>query len=494
VNILLIWPKMPEGFYTYSHVIKVMGKKSFCPPLGLITLAAMLPKNWLQRLVDLNVSPLIDNDLAWADFVFISAMVNQKQSVRQVIPRCKEAAVKIVAGGPLFHFEHRKFEAIDHFILNEAEVTLPLFLEDLKNNNPKRIYATDGFADLKKTPAPRWELLDLKQYAIMGIQSSRGCPYRCEFCSIATLFGRKFRHKASQQIIDEIDSLYQQGWRGLIYFCDDNFLGNKKFLKFDLLPAMLDWRENKKDILFSTSASIDLSDDADLMKLMVRVGFESVFVGIESVNDDCLKESGKVQNLKRDLIASVKKMQRAGLEVSAGFIVGFDHDSCDIFSQLIKFIQDSGIAVVQVAPLTARDGSDLFKRLKADNRISWEGQSIDYINGETNIVPLMGAKTLQKGFQQIVRTIYSTNNYCQRVWAFLKETKSPEIKINPFLYGFLPILRSLYFLLIQDKERIHYARLLAWTMLNRPKMFGRALKLVVAGQNFRKLINENNTD
>lgn len=490
MNILLVWPKMSEGFWAYPHVIWVMGKRAVHPPLGLITVADLLPRDWNQRLVDLNITQLTDADLAWADIVFISAMVSQEQSAQEVISRCKRAGAKIAAGGPLFHFRHHRLDAVDHLILNEAELTLPLFLRDLRHNAPKSIYTIEAYADLSETSIPRWELLDLQKYAIMDIQSSRGCPYHCEFCSIAGILGRKFRRKSSQQVINEMSNLYQLGWKGLIYFCDDNFVGNRKFLKTDLLPAISTWRENKKDIFFATSASIDLADDPELMDLMARVGFESVFVGIETMNEEGLKETGKVQNLERDLMASVKNIQRAGLEVSAGFIVGFDHDTPDIFSQLLSFIQISGIAVVQLAPLNAREGSDLFKRLKKEKRILKERYFIDFTSGETNFIPKMGTETLQDGFRQIIRTIYSADNYCARVKLFLEEIKSPPIRISPFLYGFLPIVKALYILLIKDKDRKHYGKLLFWTLWNRPAMIGKILKLAVVGVNFRKLVDD----
>jgi radical SAM superfamily enzyme YgiQ (UPF0313 family) len=325
---LLIYPQSPDTFWSFKYALKFIAKKALHPPLGLVTVAAMLPEAWEIKLVDENVEPLKDKHLEWAECVFISAMAIQRKSVKRVVARCREKGVKVVAGGPLFTASHHEFEGIDHFVLGEAEVTLPGFLRDLEAGRARAVYTTDQFPTLADTPLPMWSLLKLRRYASMSLQYSRGCPYNCEFCDITSLFGRKVRSKSTAQVLAELDSLYTAGWRGSLFIVDDNFIGNKVKLKRNLLPAIIAWmRLHKRPFSLSTEASIDLSDDPELMRMMAQAGFEGVFVGIETPNEDSLAECSKLQNRGRDLAACVRKIQSFGLEVRGGFIVGFDHDS-----------------------------------------------------------------------------------------------------------------------------------------------------------------------
>jgi radical SAM superfamily enzyme YgiQ (UPF0313 family) len=243
MNILLVYPEVPDTFWSYKHALKFIKKKATSQPLGLLTIASLLPKEWNKILVDTNVKTLSQNDLNWADMVFISAMSVQKDSAMKIIKQCNKAGKTIVAGGPLFTAEYELFDSVEHFVLNEAEITLLEFLKDLKKGSPKKIYTTKEFPDIKKTPSPMWELADFKSYATMNVQYSRGCPYNCEFCNITTLFGHKPRTKTASQVIEELDTLYNSGWRKGIFFVDDNFIGNKKALKRELLPAIIEWRE-----------------------------------------------------------------------------------------------------------------------------------------------------------------------------------------------------------------------------------------------------------
>jgi radical SAM superfamily enzyme YgiQ (UPF0313 family) len=316
MKILLVYPKYPDTFWSFSYALKFISKKASHPPLGLLTVAAMLPKEWDKRLVDMNVTTLRDKALEWADFAFISAMSVQKESVKEVISRCKKMGLKIVAGGPLFTTRYEEFGDIDYFVLNEAEITLPIFLADLENGCAKHIYTSEKRPDIQKTPVPLWEIINMKKYACMNMQYSRGCPFDCEFCDISVLYGHKVRTKSKDQILDELKALYSQGWRGDVFFVDDNFIGNRKKLKRSVLPSMIEWMERKRHPFnYNTEASINLSDDVGLMKLMVKAGFDSVFVGIETPNEESLAECNKVQNKNRDLVACVKKIQKCGLQV-----------------------------------------------------------------------------------------------------------------------------------------------------------------------------------
>jgi len=354
MNILLVYPKYPTTFWSFTYALKFISKKASLPPLGLMTIAAMLPTDWQVRLVDKNVRSLSDHDLLWADYVFLSAMTIQRKSAESVINRCKALGVKIIAGGPLFTSVPDEFNHVDHLVLNEAEITLPLFLEDMKHGRARHVYTSSHWANLTATPVPRFDLLDKKKYASMNIQYSRGCPFDCDFCNITVLYGRVPRTKNADQLIAELQALYSSGWRGSLFIVDDNFIGNKGKLKKEILPAIITWmQERKHPFNFYTEVSINIADDEELMQLMVKAGFDQVFVGIESPNEDSLAECSKLQNRNRDLIASVRKIQRAGLEVQAGFIVGFDKDPAFIFERLIGFIQESGIATAMVGLLNA---------------------------------------------------------------------------------------------------------------------------------------------
>ncbi|MGD8762324.1 MAG: radical SAM protein, partial [Desulfobacteraceae bacterium] len=321
MNTLLIYPAFPDTFWSFKHALKFIRKKAAHPPLGLLTVGAMLPDQWPKRLIDMNVTKLTDKDLAWADIAFISAMAVQRESVSKTVARCKQAGLKVVAGGPLFTGEPEHFKGLDHLVLNEAELTLSSFVQDFQSGCPRHIYETSEFADIKKTPVPMWRLINLKHYASMSIQFSRGCPFNCDFCNVTALLGHRPRIKTAEQIIAELDSLYHLGWHGAIFFVDDNFIGNRKYLMTALLPALIEWRKNKERISFNTEASVDLADNQPLMKMMVEAGFESVFIGIETPDEAGLAECNKKQNKNRDLVESVKRIQQSGLQVQGGFIV-----------------------------------------------------------------------------------------------------------------------------------------------------------------------------
>jgi len=448
----------------------------------------MLPKEWSKRLIDLNVTKLTEKDLTWADYVFISGMVVQRETARQTIARCKEAGLKIVAGGPLFTSEYEQFEEVDHFVLNEAELTLPPFLADLDQGCAKRIYETSEFCDIRKTPAPMWQLADLKQYAAMGIQFSRGCPFDCEFCNITALLGHRPRIKTTNQIISELDALYGLGWRGQLFFVDDNFIGNKRYLKTQLLPALTEWRKNKRGIPFNAEASVNLADDKPFMEMMVKAGFDTVFIGIETPDEESLAECNKKQNKNRDLIETVKRIQRAGLQVQGGFIVGFDHDTRSIFQRQIEFIQKSGIVTAMVGLLQAPAGTKLYKRLKKEGRLLGH-MSGDNVDGTTNIIPRMDLDELREGYRNIMRHIYSPKLYYQRTKTFLREYRATRIESPPDFQRFLAFFRSSIRLGIFGKERFQYWKILLWTLFRRPGLLPLAITLAIYGHHFRKICN-----
>ncbi|MBN1556676.1 MAG: B12-binding domain-containing radical SAM protein [Lentisphaerae bacterium] len=489
MRVLLLYPEFPDTFWSFKHALTFVGKQASLPPLGLLTVASMLPPEWEKRLVDINVRGLRDQDLAWADCALISAMTVQREAARRLIARCKAAGLRVVAGGPLFESEHEQFPQVDHFVLNEAELTLPAFLKDLAQDRAGPIYRADGFPELAHTPRPMWELLDIKRYGNMAIQFSRGCPFNCDFCNVTALFGHRSRTKSSPQVIAELDSLYALGWRGDVFFVDDNFIGKKAFLKEDLLPALIAWRKDKRGNTFFTEASINLADDDVLMELLVEAGFNRVFIGIETPDEACLAECSKAQNRNRDLVGDVKRIQRAGIQVQAGFIVGFDHDGPSIFQRQIDFIQKSGIVTAMVGLLQAPPGTRLFERMKQAGRLRGDSSG-DNVDGTTNIVPAMGFEALAKGYRRILEHIYSPGHYYERVRTFLREYNPPRLRGHLQFSHILALFRSVYRLGIIGRERRYYWKLLFWTQLRRPRLFPEAVILSIYGYHFRKVCEQ----
>jgi len=432
------------------------------------------------------VDSLTDKDLLWADMALIGGMAVQRKSANQIIARCNALNLKVVAGGPLFTSEPDAFGEVDHLVLDEAELTLPAFLSDLQTGQLKKVYRASCFCDLGDTPTPSWDLVKMKRYASMSIQFSRGCPFNCEFCNVTALFGHRSRIKTLQQIIFELDSIYASGWRSSIFFVDDNFIGNKGYLKTHLLPALIEWRKDKKGCAFFTEASINLADDPELLDMMVAAGFDSVFIGIESPDEVCLTECHKTQNKNRDLLESVAIIHRSGLQVMGGFIVGFDSDMPSIFQRQIDFIQKSGIVTAMVGMLQAPPGTRLFDRLQRESRVvnTFSGDNVD---GTTNIIPLMGIDRLLEGYQSIMKQIYSPKNYYRRVRTLLKELKATEINHPMNIQRFLSIFRSAFRLGVLGKERFHYCTLMLWTLICKPRLIPVAITLSIYGYHYRRI-------
>ncbi|MFC1850731.1 B12-binding domain-containing radical SAM protein [candidate division CSSED10-310 bacterium] len=486
MNVLFIYPHFPDTFWSFKYALSFIGKRSAFPPLGLLTVAAMLPEEWPKRLVDLNVQALTAKDFAWADIAFVGSMAVQRKSAREVIARCIAEGLKVVCGGPLFTAEPENFAEVDHLVLDEAELTLPAFLKDLQKGTPQKIYRAKGFCDLRHTPPPLMNLVNMKRYASMNIQFSRGCPHNCEFCNVTVLLGHRPRVKTPSQIIVELDNLYNAGWRGNIFFVDDNFIGNKRYLKTELLPALLDWRQGKKGCVFYTEVTINLADDPDLLALLVRAGFDTVFIGIESPDNASLDECKKTQNKNRDLLGNVKRIHQAGLQVMGGFIIGFDNDTTATFERQIDFIQTSGIVTAMVGMLQAPPGTRLFERLKAENRLTGRFSG-DNVDGTTNIIPHMGKTRLLEGYRAIMGQIYSHHFYYRRVKTFLAEFKTPDIVVPLDIQRFLAFFRSGFWLGFWSKGRFQFWNLLLWTLVHKPKLVPLAVTLSIYGYHYRRI-------
>jgi radical SAM superfamily enzyme YgiQ (UPF0313 family) len=489
MNILLVYPKMPSTFWTMDHLVEMVGKKASYPPLGLLTVAALLPKEWEKRLVDLNIEDLGDADILWADYVFIGAMNVQVRSAHEVIARCAELGARIVAGGPLFTHEHETFHNVDHFVLNEAEITLPLFLADLAAGTPKALYASKDFANVHETPIPLWELADLDKYAYTIVQYSRGCPYMCDFCDVTALFGRKPRVKTPEQMLAELNALGDLNRFGMVLFADDNLIGNRKSLRESLLPALVEWRARANPpVGFSTQVTINLVDDGELSQQMLEAGFRHIFCGIESPDEEALLSSQKRQNTKRDLLDNVNRLHDKGFMVTAGFIVGFDTDTEKSFQRLVDFVQDSGIVIATINLLKAPPGTELYTKMRAAGRLI---EPFDFDENNSNIIPVMDAKQLQAGFESVLRQVYSPEYVYARALTAMKNYPGPKVKhpIRRKMDGrTLRIAASLFCRLgIVGQNRREFWKMFFWMLFKRPRLLEYAIYFGALAVQFRRM-------
>lgn len=487
---LLIYPQYPDTFWSFKHILKFIMKKAAFPPLGLLTIASMLPKEWDKTLVDMNVKKLEDKEIAKSEVIFISAMIVQKESVKKITKRCKKLGKTIIAGGPAFTTSQKEFPEIDHFVLNESEITLPLFLKDFTTGKAKKIYTSKRKPDITKTPIPDWSLINFKDYGTMAIQYSRGCPFNCEFCDIIIMNGRIPRTKTPEQLIKEVQSLYDAGWRSSIFIVDDNFIGNKTKAK-QMLSHLINWqKKHKYPFGFLTEASLNLAEDEELMQMMNRANFNKVFVGIETPSIKSLEECGKMQNTNKSLIESVKIIHKNGMQVMGGFIVGFDNDTEDIFESQIKFIQKVGIVTAMVGILNALPQTRLWHRLKSEKRLlkNTSGENTD---GTINFLPKMGKKKLLKGYKKILSEIYSPKNYFERINTFLKNYPSKikrKIKISPeMIFAFI---KSILDIGIISKARFHYWKLLIKTGLIKTKSVPIAIEQAIYWKHFSTIVQK----
>ncbi|MFC2023462.1 B12-binding domain-containing radical SAM protein [Chloroflexota bacterium] len=493
MKILLVYPRFADALWAYKSALKFVGKRASSPPLGLLTVAAMLPEHWTKRLVDMNAGDLSDEDIQEADLVFLSAMIAQQDSTRKVIARCQEYGTRIIAGGPLFSGTPPDLDLgnIDHIVVGEAETSLPSLLEDMERGCARRLYTSEEWTDVGETPIPLWSLVNMEYYSLMALQFARGCPYDCEFCNVVTLDGHRPRVKGRAQMLDELDALYQHGWRGHVFVCDDNLLGNQHEIRAQFLPAIAEWMQaNEYPFVLTAAVSIDLADHEDVMRAMVRAGFDRVTVGIESPDQQSLAECAKVQNRGRDMVSSVKKIQSHGLEVQGGFIVGFDSDPTSIFQEQIDFIQESGIVTAMVSLLFAFPGTRLYRRLEREDRLlSIELEESAY--GVIDFVPKMALEILLAGHKQILLTIYSPRNYFERLKAFL-DTHDPAGKHGEKLKleHIKLFLKSSWLLGLRDSGRRYYSALLAFTLRHHPRSLPMSVRLAVTGYHFRIDIQE----
>ena len=489
MNVLLVYPEFPDTYWSFKHALVFEGKRSAFPPLGLITISAMLPSGWEKRLVDLNVTALTEEAIEWADMVFASAMLVQQDSLREVISRCKNARKRIVVGGPFVTTKHQDIGA-DHIFIGEAESTLPEFLWDLELGAAKPVYSSEERPALSLTPIPDFHIADLASYSAMSVQYSRGCPFQCEFCDIIEIYGRVPRTKSSEQMIAELDALLAAGWRGMVFIVDDNFIGNKKSVK-KFVPELAAWsNRNGYPFSFITEASVNLAEDDELLEMMRQARFTRVFLGIETPVEASLKETHKLQNTHRDLLDSIHKIQSYGMEVMAGFIVGFDNDPDDIFERQIEFIRASGIPLAMVGLLNALPDTQLWRRLEKEGRLLEESHG-NNTDCSLNFIPRMDAARLVEGYKQILRTIYSPREYYQRALDCLSHLVQdvPEHRYN-LLKEARSFSRLVFRLGILDPERREFWHYLRSAFRLHRRYFAYAMVLAAMGYHFRKLTEE----
>lgn len=486
MHILLLSPRTPETFWSFCHVLRMAGKKAAFPPLGLLTVAAMLPRRWRLRLVDLDVRRLRDADLEWADAVFISAMIVHESSVRAVIARCNAMGKPVVAGGPLFTTGAEEFPEADCCVIGEAEEIAPAMAEDLEAGRLQPRYRAERRPDVTATPLPRWDLINVRDYLTMSVQFSRGCPFDCEFCDITAVYGRKPRVKSPEQMIGELDAVLATGWKGAIFMVDDNFIGNRVKTKA-LLRAIVDWREARGvRVSFTTEASMNLVDDPELLDLMVRAGFKNVFVGIESPQAECLQECNKVQNVDRDLVGAVRQLHRAGIQVMAGFIVGFDADKLDVFERQRRFIHEAGVVTAMVGMLTALPGTRLFTRLTKENRIMSRstGNNLDAV---LNFAPMLDRTILTEGYRRLVKELYAPRQYYQRIETFLRDYRPTGPSMRLSRTDVRAFLASMWVIGVATPGRVAYWKFLARSLVSHRRAFSEAIELAIRGHHFRHI-------
>ena len=488
MKILLVYPEFPDTYWSFRHALKLEGKRAAFPPLGLLTVSAMLPPDWERRLVDMNVETLWPDDIEWADMVFISAMIVQKDSLEEVVELCRSMAKKVVVGGPYVSTSSESVPDADHIFIGEAESTLPEFINDLELGIARKIYKADERPSLTGTPVPDFGLIDMRQYSAMNVQYSRGCPFNCEFCDIIEIYGRVPRTKSNAQMLAELDALKATGWRGLVFIVDDNFIGNKKNVRL-FMPDLVEWsRANNYPFSFITEASVNLAEDDSLLRQMEEAGFRRVFLGIETPVEESLKEAQKGQNTRRNLLESIRKIQSYGFEVMAGFIVGFDSDPEDIFELQMNFIRESGIPLAMVGLLSALPDTQLWRRLEK------EGRLINYHSGNNtdctlNFVPKMDPDRLVEGFKTVLRNIYSPKEYYNRALDCLSRFHSD--RIEPRQSNLLEDVRAFFNVVmtlgIRDNARAQFWNYFYKLLRYHPHDFAHGLTLAAMGFHFRKL-------
>ncbi|PYV30349.1 MAG: B12-binding domain-containing radical SAM protein [Acidobacteria bacterium] len=482
MNVLMVYPEFPDTFWSFKHSLPFQGKRSAYPPLGLLTVSALLPRQWQKRVVDMNVRPLKDSDFDWADVVFFSGMMVQGPSMKRAIHRAKQRGRKTVVGGPITSAHDPAISEADYVVEGEAEEIVPALARDLERGEAKPFYKAPELPDLTKVPLPDLELAELKPYSAMAVQYSRGCPFTCEFCDIIEIYGRRPRTKSPEQILAEFERLYELGWRGSLFLVDDNFIGNKKNVKL-LMPHLVKWmRDHRYPFSLYTEASLNLAEDGELLGLMREARFTRVFLGIETPVEESLKETTKYQNLRGDLLESVKLIQSYGIEVMGGFIVGFDNDPPDVFERQIRFIREAAIPLSMVGLLTALPNTQLWRRLKAEGRLLKQSVGNNTLP-DLNFIPKMDTHELLAGYERILKTIYNPREYFLRSLASLAHLGA-SARLPVVFSDVLAVMRSLWWQGLRSSYRKEYWKFLVRALQSHREHLDKAFRLAILGHHF----------
>jgi radical SAM superfamily enzyme YgiQ (UPF0313 family) len=469
MNALLVYPRFPVTYWGFQYTLRLIGKRASLPPLGLITVAALLPNHWHLRLVDLNVQDLRDDDLQWADLVFTGGLLIQVDSIQKTITRARALEVPVAVGGPAPTTSPELFREANVVFRGEAEGRIDELVRALtQRSNSRRVCEKPAsYPDMTTVPVPRFDLLDISEYASLSVQYSRGCPFQCEFCDIIEIFGRKPRVKAPEQVIDELEAIYRLGYKGTLFFVDDNFIGNRPAVK-RLLPIVRDWqRKRGHPFELYTEASVDLAADPQLVHGMVDAGFSSVFLGIETPSVKALEQAKKLQNLRVDPSEAIDRITRAGIEVMGGFIVGFDSDGPEIFAQQRRFLSRQPVPLAMAGLLTALPGTALWRRLKTEGRLRQRSNGDPF--SRQNFAPTMSEEALLRGYRELMEWLYSPNEYYGRCEAYLRRVGSVSASRASTLGEVGALLRTIWHVGVRSPRRR-----LFWRLMGRALLRGRS--------------------
>ena len=426
---LFVYPEFPKTFWSYEKILELVNRKVLLPPLGMVTVAALLPQHWPMKLVDRNVREVSEAEWDWAELVVISGMIVQKSDMAAQIAKAKARGLPVAVGGPFASStpEAPELDLADYKVLDEGEITLPQFVEAIERGEPAGRFSANGEKpDVTSTPIPRFDLLQLDAYDSMSVQFSRGCPFQCEFCDIIVLYGRKPRTKTPEQLIAELQSLYDLGWRRSIFLVDDNFIGNKRNAKL-LLPALKQWQiEHGYPFSLSTEASVDLASDDELMTMMAECRFDSVFLGIETPDEASLETAKKLQNTRSSLDESVDRITSYGIRVMAGFIIGFDGEKSGAGRRIVEFVSRTGIPAAMMGMLQALPNTGLWHRLEKEGRLIENKAAAKGVNQTNllNFVPTRPIRDIANEYVDAFCQLYEPHAYIDRVCSYYLKTVS----------------------------------------------------------------------
>jgi radical SAM superfamily enzyme YgiQ (UPF0313 family) len=488
----MIWPRFPPSFWSFAAMLDLLREETIHPPLGLLTLAALCPKNWKLRLVDRSFEALLDRDILWADLVMVSGMSVQRDDIRQTLLRARALGKRTMIGGPYASSEPDTLLALaDHVVVGEPDEVFDRIAADLERGSAQRLYVIHDKPDVSKTPVPRFDLLKIEKYVSMAVQFSRGCPFQCEFCDIITIYGRKPRTKVPRQLLAELDALFELGWREQVFIVDDNFIGNHK-RALELARSLEEWQvSHDYPFLFYTEASIDLAQRPELIEAMVRANFYYVFIGIESPSEQALSEAKKYQNLRHDQLESIRFIQSQGLWVSAGFIIGFDSDTEDIFERQRDFIERAAIPWAMAGFLQAPPTTPLYDRMLKQGRLLDKNPALNIFD-PPNFRTLLPLPVLLQGLRETLVSLYSASAFYDRAYRSLVQWETREQQKAtpyPFLLALGVLVRSILRQGILSSYRRTYWKFL-WQILRRwsrnPPKLVMGMTMLLSGHHFIK--------